>query len=82
MLRKRLVLRYRGISSCIAFGQAPVGYRIWPGSRWVRRSARAPLHTESCQARRSAGAPSGIPFAQNPVGRAVRQEPRWARLFF
>lgn len=68
MLLGRFALRCGGHSLlyCVS-PRAPLGIVFWPGSRWVRRSAEAPLHTESCQARRSAVAPSGMPFAQNPV---------------
>lgn len=83
MLLGRFALRYGGHSLlyCVS-SKVSLGIVFWPGSRWVRRSAGAPLRTGPCQARRSAVSPSGMPFAQNPVGRAVRQEPRWPRLFF
>lgn len=65
MLRKRLVLRYRGMSSCIAFR---------PGSRWVSHLARLPLGAPFGQSPASHRILSGTPFGRSPVGHALRPE--------
>lgn len=61
MLRKRLVLRYRGMSSCIAFR---------PGSRWVSHLARLPLGAPFGQSPASHRILSDAPFDRGLVGRA------------